>query len=381
MQYIDDFVTGNALTTDQKRLLFGVGGSSMAFAIDTTGSMGDIIAIAQEEAIALASGRLGTPDEPSFYVVSPFNDPTVGPLTKTPDFSAFEDAIDSLFASGGGDCPELSITGMIDAVQVMDPNSDLFMMTDAASNDFDLAGNLTQAANDKKITIHIYKFDSNCDDGIVTKRSILSKRADSLSDTIYAQIAALTGGTYHSLPREEASTISTLLSAVTASDSVGIFKIISTVDSSGTSSYDLPVDSQMVNFSIALQGHGLTLSLIEPDGSTLDLNGTGITVTSSSEGEFVEVSNPVSGRWKVVISGSGPFTCNARGVSSLRFSSFDFVELRGRPGHTGYFPITDTEPAYDHDVAAVAYLEGDFSTASFDLRGPDGTHLHDPRQW
>jgi hypothetical protein len=377
VQYVDDFVTENALTIQQKRLLFGVGGPTMAFAIDTTGSMGDIIAVVQEESITLASSRLGTPNEPSYYVVAPFNDPTVGPIMKTPDFTAFEADINSLFASGGGDCPELSITGMIGAISVMDPNSDLFMMTDAAPKDYDLVDELEQAATDKKIAIHIYKFDSSCDDGIVTKRSILSKRADSLSDTVYAQIAAVTGGTYHSLPRYEASTISTVLSAVTASDSVGIFKIISTSNSSAPNTYDLPVDSRMTEFSIALQGHGMAVGLTKPDGTTLDLNSTSVNVTSSSEGEFVKVSNPTTGLWKVSTVGSGPFTCDARGVSPLHFSSFDFVELRGRPGHTGYFPINATQPAYDHDVAAVAYLEGNFSTATFDFRGPDGTHLVD----
>jgi hypothetical protein len=141
----------------------------------------------------------------------------------------------------------------------------------------------------------------------------------------------------------------------------------------------LPVDSLMTEFSIAFQGAGLDITLSKPDGTALDLTGAGVKVTASSDGKFINVANAtvVPGSWTVTIQGTGSFYCDARGVSPLHFTSFDFVELRGRPGHTGYYPINDTLVAYDHAVAAVAYLDGAFSTATFDLRGPGNNHLVD----
>jgi hypothetical protein len=375
VQYVDDIITEYAFTDEQKRLLFGIGGSTLAFAIDTTGSMGDVIAIAQQESIALASERLGTPDEPAYYVVSPFNDPTTGPVYKTTDFNNFTTNINSLFAFGGGDCPELAMAGMLNALNVMGNNSVLFVMTDAAPKDVELEDEVINLAISMNIEIYIYKFDSDCDDGLAASKRSLTKRRDSVSDSVYAKVAESTGGSYHSLPRTEASSIATTLSALTLSDSVGIFKISDTLNTS-TASYDLPVDSAMTQFTISLQGVGVSLNLTKPDGTPLDTTSSNVNITITSDGEFIKVANPTAGFWKVVVSGNGAFSLDARGVSSLHFSSFDFVETRGRFGHTGYYPIT-TQPAYDHDIAAVAYLEGDFSTATFDLRGTDNSHVID----
>ena len=38
-----------------------------------------------------------------------------------------------LFASAGGDCPELSMSGMLQALSTSDDGGDLFMFTDASS--------------------------------------------------------------------------------------------------------------------------------------------------------------------------------------------------------------------------------------------------------
>jgi hypothetical protein len=52
-------------------------GSSRAlcFVIDSTGSMGDDIAAVKSVTAALVDGRVGTPDEPSLYLLVLFSDP------------------------------------------------------------------------------------------------------------------------------------------------------------------------------------------------------------------------------------------------------------------------------------------------------------------
>lgn len=365
-QYMEDIIA--QLNEKETRLLFGVG-PTMAFAIDTTGSMADIIASVSEMSIAIVNARLGTPDEPSLFVVAPFNDPTTGPDTVTSDFDTFQSAISSLFASGGGDCPELSLTGMLDAMSLMSGPADLFMMTDAAPKDFDLAADVITAAFEKNINIHIFKFDSSCDDG-------LAKRQDSTSNQVYASVATASGGSYYSLPRDEVGSISDLVDTLTKSDSASILKIDDTASSGTANSYNVPVDSQMSEISISVRGSGVTSLLTKPDGSTLDLTSAGVSSTVLSDGQFITVKSPAAGTWTVSIVGDASFSLDATGVSSLQLSSFNFVALSGRPGHEGYFPIS-SQPAYDHDVAAVATLDGAFSRASFDLRSPAGAVVVD----
>ncbi|KAH8794253.1 hypothetical protein F5882DRAFT_288952, partial [Hyaloscypha sp. PMI_1271] len=371
-QYIKDVIADGALTEKQKKLLFGVG-ATMAFAIDTTGSMSGIIAAVREQAIAIANTRLGTKDEPIDYVIAPFNDPFTGPVFKTTDFDTFKIDIGTLFASGGGDCPELALTGMLDAMNVMDGPADLFVMTDAAAKDFGLSSQVIDIAVEKRINLHIFKFDSGCDDGLASKRD-LSRRVDSASNRVYSLLAAATGGSYHSLPTSETGSISTLLDSLTLSESVTIFKVVDTASSAKTLSYKLPIDSEMTEFSLSIKGAGIDFQITKPDGSVFDVASAGATLTTVSDGKFLNVKNPAIGTWTVTLSGAGDFTCDATGVSSLHLSKFDFVTLRGRPGHTGYYPITG-QPAYDHEVAAVAMIDGDFSTATFDLRAPNNSHV------
>jgi von Willebrand factor A domain-containing protein 7 len=92
------------ITTPQLRMLLGAG-PVLGMAIDTTGSMGSIIDGVKSRAISIVNARLGTDEEPSSYVLSPFNDPHTGPLTVTDNPDEFKAAIGRLSADGGGTAP------------------------------------------------------------------------------------------------------------------------------------------------------------------------------------------------------------------------------------------------------------------------------------
>lgn len=98
-QYVNDLA--DVLDEVKLKQLFGIG-PTLALSVDTTGSMADIIASVRAQCLNIVSERLGTADEPTSYVLSPFNDPGIGPLTVTSDLVEFQAAINGLFASGGG---------------------------------------------------------------------------------------------------------------------------------------------------------------------------------------------------------------------------------------------------------------------------------------
>src|SRR5262249_23069146 len=83
IQYIDDLreeICGKDTAPNDcglLRLLFGVG-PTLSFCIDTTGSMGSVIAGVRSAAISIVNERRGSADNsPSLYVLAPFNDPGV----------------------------------------------------------------------------------------------------------------------------------------------------------------------------------------------------------------------------------------------------------------------------------------------------------------
>lgn len=51
------------------------GSRALCFVIDTTGSMSDDIAAVRETTSFIIDSKRGTPDEPSVYILVPFNDP------------------------------------------------------------------------------------------------------------------------------------------------------------------------------------------------------------------------------------------------------------------------------------------------------------------
>ncbi|KAL2097380.1 hypothetical protein ACEWY4_006587 [Coilia grayii] len=93
--------------------LMGIARSSvLCFVIDTTGSMADDIAEAKRVATNIIDSKKGTVDEPSEYILVQFNDPHFGPLIRTTDPDVMKKQIAALGADGGGDIPEMCLSGL-----------------------------------------------------------------------------------------------------------------------------------------------------------------------------------------------------------------------------------------------------------------------------
>jgi hypothetical protein len=359
-KFIDEIAS--EITFGQLELLFGVG-TTLAFVMDTTGSMRDIQASVTAEAIQIATDRLGSTDNVDLFIISPFNDPTTGPVQLVTDLPVFKSIMDNLPAFGGGDCPELSLTGILNAIQQVTKATRLILFTDAAAKDFALEDQVISAALAKDVHIEIFKFDSTCDDG-------LTKRVDSASNRVYGSLAAATGGSYHSLPRNNVGSITSLLEVLTAGNTNPILKISDTAGAT-PKTYTFSVDSLMTQVSISLSGAGAILAYNNIGGAIPVAN---VNTVDLADGKHITITSPPPGKWEVTITGNGSFNLVISGLSPLHFSVFDFVESRGRPGHTGYFPIADLPP-YNVDIGVIARLFGSFNSASFELRRPNGSPI------
>jgi hypothetical protein len=347
--YIRDLVAEISLR--QRDLLFGRG-PTIAMAIDTTGSMGPIIENVKAQAIQIVNSRLGTDEEPSKYVLASFNDPAVSPPFVTNDPDAFKSAISSLFASCGGDCPELSMTGVYNGLGATDEGGDLFAFTDASAKDSSRAGDVESLALSKDIKIFPLVFGS-C----------------SPIDPVYVRLATATGGQFFFLQSSEAASITKLADAVVRSNGVDLLSVGDTL-AGAPKTYSIPVDSTMSSLTVSLSGV-TSLEVRRPTGSVVSSTDADATFVPLSSGIIVRIASPVSGAWSATVSGSGIFSLLVAGESDLRFSSFRFTRLAGRPGHEGYFPI-DGLPLAGQTSTADAVLDGPFTTAQFELRNKAG---------
>ena len=359
------------VTARQLKLLLGVG-PTLAMSIDTTGSMGGIIASVRAQAISIVNARIDTDQEPIQYVLSPFNDPFVGPLTVTDDPSVFRAAISALGASGGGDCPELSMTGALDALAASDEGVDLFTFTDADALDAGLSGSVAslETAKDADVYPMLFGF---CGGFLSAGQSSVQfgapapvgELATLPIDPAYERIASAGGGQVFFLNGFEAGQITRLADAVVRADSVDL---LSVADSYGATSksYSVPVDPTLSRVTFSLSG-STDLTVVRPDGTTVASSDPGVQFVPLSTGAIVTLLSPPAGTWTASTSGTGTFTLRVLGDSPTSFDRFDFVEIRARGNHEGYFKLEGFPVIGEGDIAS-AELTGSFGAVGFEFR-------------
>ena len=215
------------ITEQQLGLLLGKG-PTLGIVIDTTNSMGPIIAAVRSAATQLVNAVLGTAEEPSQYVLGQINDPTTPAPVVTANPDEFKSAIAALTTSAPGvDCPELAMAGMLAALGPADPGGQLFVFTDATAKDSALSGSVSALAQSKRTRIYFILFGS-C----------------SPIDPGYIQIAKETGGQLFFLTPQQADVASNLPGLLVGTNVVTLLSVRDSVVS-GSKSYSVPVDSTM----------------------------------------------------------------------------------------------------------------------------------------
>lgn len=344
------------LTDREFKNLLGIG-PTLAFAIDTTGSMGPIIAGVRATSINIVNTRLGTDQEPSKYVLTPFSDPSTGPTTVTDDSNVFKSALGSLGAGGGGDCPELAMGGAFGALSASDDGGELYLFTDASAKDAGLAGSVLSLATKKKTKLFFSLFGS-C----------------SPYDPAYFYLAENTGGQVFILSPVEAASIAQFSDLVSRSDSVDILSIGDTL-SATPKDYVFPVDTQTTRLTISVSvTESASVSITRPDGTEVSEADPGVTRIPVSAALIYSIEAPEVGEWKITTEGSGTFSILVNGQSNLSLDEFRFVETRGRPGHQGAFPISGL-PAPGQTINALADFTGTTANVVFEFRRRNGEVL------
>ncbi|NML27381.1 dockerin type I domain-containing protein [Zoogloea dura] len=336
--------------------LLGVG-PTLAFSIDTTGSMGSVIAGVRATSTNIVNSRLGTDQEPSKYVLTPFNDPFSGPTTVTSDGSAFKSALGALYADDGGDCPELAMTGVFGALSASDDGGELYLFTDASAKDAGLAGSVLSLATKKKTKLFFSLFGS-C----------------SPYDPAYFYLAENTGGQVFILNQSEASSIAEFSDLISRSDTVDILSIGDALSAS-PKNYVFPVDTQTTRLTISVSAtEAHSVRIIRPDGSVVSETDGGVTRVPVSAASIYSIERPQVGEWTITVEGAGTFSILVNGQSKLSLDEFRFVQTRGRPGHQGAFPVTGL-PAPGQTVDALADFTETAKNVVFEFRSRSGKVL------
>jgi len=168
-------------------------GTTLAFAIDDTGSMAGEIDAAKQRVERITEELEESIHRPQEYVLVPFNDPFIYDVTHTRDSEEFKQALRKLYAHGGGDAPEMCLTGIKVAIEKSRPGSTIYVITDNVAKDYDLQDTVIAQAKHKQIVV-VFLLTSSLT-GYCGTRSRYSDDNDMLMcRELYDYIAQQTGG-------------------------------------------------------------------------------------------------------------------------------------------------------------------------------------------
>ncbi|XP_059903279.1 von Willebrand factor A domain-containing protein 7 [Gadus macrocephalus] len=319
--------------------LMGLSQSSvLCFVIDTTGSMRDDIAEAKRVSFSIIDSKRGTQEEPSAYILVPFNDPGFGPLLITTDADVFKANINRLTASGGGDIPELCLSGLQLALAAAPPSSEIFVFTDAPAKDAHLKGAITALIESSKSVVTFMLTDVTASRRRRREAQGGTQRVMSQLDAqLYRELAQASGGQAIEVTKSD---LTLATSVIEDSSAPAVVTLIQAIRKPGKpDTFSFQVDGSMRNLTAYITGAAsLTFNLTSSSGTS-----QGSSQPSGPLGTFSTVGNlrrfslhtdNQTGLWEIAVHSNDPYSLKVTGQSSVNFIFNLMEEHEG--GHRGY---------------------------------------------
>ncbi|XP_068590781.1 von Willebrand factor A domain-containing protein 7 [Cebidichthys violaceus] len=311
--------------------MMGIARSSVVcFVIDTTGSMSDDITEAREVVYEIIDSKKGTQDEPSEYILVPFNDPHFGPLIRTTDPDMMKREISKLIASGGGDTPELCLSGLQLALTGAPDSSHIYVFTDAIAKDIALKDTIVSLIRSSKSTVSFFMTGPS-------SRRRRSLRASSFED--YKDLALASGGQAIQVSKSQLPQATDVILDTSTS---ALVTVLQRARNPGQETFPFMLDGSLKNITIYITGQSITFTLTNPAGVSQNHNeASGKLGTIRTVGNLWRIclhADNKSGTWQINIISNQPYTLKVTGQSTVTFI-YDFVESFGGP-HPGYAVLT-----------------------------------------
>ncbi|XP_062618730.1 von Willebrand factor A domain-containing protein 7-like, partial [Saccostrea cucullata] len=164
---------------------------SLAFVIDVTGSMGDDIEGVKRATVKLVEESRNSIFVPEKYILVTFSDPEhLTTSRETKDWSQMIDFLQSLSVSGGDDCPEYAMSGMLLAINLSNEGSQIILCTDAGAKDEDKSSDVIEGLKSKSLEA-VYLLTGTCTS---RKRRDTHRQKRATGYKVFEDIATETGG-------------------------------------------------------------------------------------------------------------------------------------------------------------------------------------------
>ncbi|OCT64256.1 hemicentin-2 [Xenopus laevis] len=274
---------------------------SLTYLVDTTGSMFDDVAVLRDvNDWLLAEVGSQFPCGVWKYTMVQFNDPSFGTVQQTNSITEFKNFFNSLSIKGGGDCPEMALSGLKVALQQSPYNSVILVMTDAPAKDYNNVA--LKAAIDSLIsTTESQVF------FLITSESCPMKTDPGYP--VYLDIASKSFG--HVFHLNLATLPKAFLYVKTALSRPGntTDRLLSREYTTGSHTDSFTVAKNFAEFSITTSGTVSSVKLTSPDNKAVVLQ----VIMSESWGSLYRVKKPRNGKWQIVMVGADRHSVRVEG--------------------------------------------------------------------
>ncbi|KAL3078999.1 hypothetical protein niasHS_014781 [Heterodera schachtii] len=297
-------------STDQQEIAPGL--SSLTFVFDRTGSMNDDLNQVRQGAKGILETVMKQRQKFIFnYVLVLFHDPEVDPPLITTDPEMFQQQLASVSVQGGGDCPEMTLSGIKKALEVSLPGSFIYVFTDARSKDYHLEETVLNLIQEKQSSV-VFVMTGDCGN-----RSAPGYK-------VFERIAAASFGQVFHL---EKSHVNTVLEYVRHAVSQRKVHFLYEVREHGqTHTTSVPVDAFVSELTFSLAGERddgafLSISMVDPRNRTIEKSDyeheQGIIDLTNVK--LIRINDPLPGLWRVRTSSRLKHTLRVVGHGTIDF--------------------------------------------------------------
>ncbi|XP_068231428.1 hemicentin-1-like [Palaemon carinicauda] len=336
------------------------GAATLAFVFDTTGSMSDDLLQVIDGAEKILKTVLEKFERPIHnYVLMPFHDPEVGPLTITTNPSEFLQSLLDLrpYINSGGDCPEMAVQAIKIALENSLPSSYIYVFTDAHAKDHYRLDEVLRLIQ-KKLSQVVFVMTGDCGN-----HSQPGYKA-------FEAIASTSSGQIFHLNKTDVKEVLNFVQLSLASRKVNLLSLDRESSGPGEESLPLLVDQTIKEFTVSVSGEKPKIQIVDPLGEDVTQQEDRVEDLLDLENvKIVGVKQPSPGRYNISVGSDSKYTVRATGLSSINFEhgfslkpTTNFKETYHRPmkGGTSYVVVKpgDTTEFGDLNRIQMISLEG-----------------------
>ncbi|XP_053478045.1 von Willebrand factor A domain-containing protein 7-like [Ictalurus furcatus] len=332
--------------------------SVLCFVIDTTSNMSEDIDEVRRVTSSIIDSKTGTAAQRSEYILVPFNDPDYGPLSRTTDPNVFKKQLNALTAAGGGDSPEMCLSGLQLAITGSPTQTEIFVFTDADAKDKRLR-NTVQALIERTKSVVTFMLTNSVSSQHRRRNDEIGQQQASqvFNSQVYQDLAQASGGHAIEVSKETLSQATNIIAVTSRSTLVTLFQAIR--NTAKVDIFSVFVDSSVQNLTIFITGNSPDYTITSPSGisqSSTELIGALGLIQRVGNFHTVQpnISDP-TGLWLFSVKSTQLYTIRVVGQSEVDFL-FDFVEL-SQEFHSSY-AVLNSRPAANTNITLMVSMVG-----------------------